>query len=76
MFSPPDAFTKRQSQLRTVVENNDGFIRDTDIKIDRAEKKAKEEWMMCRKKGRPWCVGGRGKEMGVCRRTREGLEII
>ena len=39
---------KRQSQLRTVVENNDGFIRDTDIKIDRAEKKAREELTTCR----------------------------
>ena len=45
---PRDAFVKRQSQLRTVVENNDSFIRDTDIKIDRAEKKAREEQNACR----------------------------
>merc|ERR1711998_76119 len=40
---------KKQEELRRVVIDNEQFIRDTDIKTEKAEKKAREEQLECRK---------------------------
>jgi len=42
-------FEKRQEELRKIVQENEQFIRDTDMKIEKAEKKEKEEKVECRK---------------------------
>jgi hypothetical protein len=42
-------FEKRQEELRKIVQENEQFTRDTDMKIEKAEKKAKEEQVECRK---------------------------
>jgi len=43
------AFEKRQEELRKIVQENEQFIKDTDMKIEKAEKKAKEDHLECRR---------------------------
>lgn len=42
-------FEKKQEELRRVVSESEQYIRDTDTKIEKADKKAKEEQAECRK---------------------------
>ncbi len=42
-----ESFDKRQLELKNVVLSNEGFIKDTDIKIERAERKARDEQLAC-----------------------------
>ncbi|CAD7963933.1 unnamed protein product [Amoebophrya sp. A120] len=44
-----ESFDKRQLELKNVVLSNEGFIKDTDIKIERAERKARDEQLACKK---------------------------
>ncbi|CAD7935602.1 unnamed protein product [Amoebophrya sp. A25] len=44
-----DAFDKKQLELKNVVLNNESFIKDTDLKCERAEKKARDENAACKR---------------------------
>lgn len=44
-----ESFEKHQNDLKNWVLSQESFIKDTDIKIERAEKKAKDEQCSCKK---------------------------